>query len=47
MGEEREVTGGGAPGPQACSQQGGHLLSASDVGVQGKGWFAQGLLLLW
>lgn len=25
VGEEREATGGGAPGPQACSQQGGPL----------------------
>ena len=29
VGEEREMTGGGAPGPQACTNRGGLLLSAS------------------
>lgn len=37
MGEEREVTGGGAPGPQAGSNQGGLVFSASYIGVPGKG----------
>ena len=35
-GEEREATGEGAPGPQACFSQGGLLLSASYIGVLGK-----------
>lgn len=37
--EKREVTGGGAPGSKACSNQEGLLLSVSYIGVRGKGLF--------
>ena len=38
-GEERELTGGEAPGPQTSSSQRRLLLSVSHIGVLGKDLF--------